>query len=492
MAQLPNPYGPASPIGNSLSELMQTMFNPATSGIDPTKQAYNRAAAAKLRAETDILSGKDAAMSSIGNMTQDMISQSQRAAPTLSLDPTNDVTLPSDAGYFTSRMGDLTSAGTRAGMNPEQIGQLAFQTARQANLPADQVARFSPDFLPLNAGLTIADRDKMIADENVAKTNRATATERAKPHNIGEGDIALFPPGDPRGAGRVAGLPTINTQRGIVARDALAANKMTPVQSRILGGNPTPRNYAAPNGGQGITHDGVTDAQTGQLIPQGSTVFTGQLQAGSMGDLTKATTTQVQKETLAATRFKDLLTRTRTVAAADPTNFGVPGFVKGTAQDVQALANGISTGLGYTNAPQAVSEVRNKIARSGVDPALFSGVFDPALPALESMSDLLVFSAAETLAGQEGRSVSDRDVKMFKQIAGDPRSWMMSQEKYLAKLKVMEDIVDGRMGATQQFVDQNRGGRPAPQRGPQPGAVEDGFRFKGGNPADPNAWERAQ
>lgn len=29
----------------------------------------------------------------------------------------------------------------------------------------------------------------------------------------------------------------------------------------------------------------------------------------------------------------------------------------------------------------------------------------------------------------------------------------------------------------------------APAQGPQPGHVEDGFRFKGGNPADPNAWE---
>lgn len=33
---------------------------------------------------------------------------------------------------------------------------------------------------------------------------------------------------------------------------------------------------------------------------------------------------------------------------------------------------------------------------------------------------------------------------------------------------------------------------PQGQAAPQPGAVEDGYRFKGGNPADPNNWERVQ
>lgn len=33
------------------------------------------------------------------------------------------------------------------------------------------------------------------------------------------------------------------------------------------------------------------------------------------------------------------------------------------------------------------------------------------------------------------------------------------------------------------------GGASAPAAGPQPGMIEQGFRFKGGNPADPHAWE---
>ena len=35
----------------------------------------------------------------------------------------------------------------------------------------------------------------------------------------------------------------------------------------------------------------------------------------------------------------------------------------------------------------------------------------------------------------------------------------------------------------------NENNPPAALQGPQPGAIVDGYRFKGGNPADPANWE---
>ena len=60
-------------------------------------------------------------------------------------------------------------------------------------------------------------------------------------------------------------------------------------------------------------------------------------------------------------------------------------------------------------------------------------------------------------------------------------------QKALTRRQMVEDITVG-LGNMGGLVNQGNG---QPGSGPQPGTVEDGYRFKGGNPADPNSWERA-
>ena len=87
--------------------------------------------------------------------------------------------------------------------------------------------------------------------------------------------------------------------------------------------------------------------------------------------------------------------------------------------------------------------------------------------------------------------------------------------RYLGRFDMRQTVI-AQAGQAKEFIDQQQpkyqvipeggtlvntrdpaalaqvaGQNTAPQGGPQPGAVEDGYRFRGGNPSDPNNWERA-
>lgn len=214
---------------------------------------------------------------------------------------------------------------------------------------------------------------------------------------------------------------------------------------------PTPRNYLAPTGERRITYDGVTDANTRQPLPPGGAIVNAQ---GTPNDVGLRPTVQgkLQEQGVTYNRFDKLLAMTRDAAAKDPTNFGVTGFVKGVLQDVGQLGQNVAVGMGYNGINEALVDAQKRAAASGLHPSLLAGIYDPSLSQLYTLSDLLVFGAAEALASQQGRSVSDKDVQYFKSLVGDPRDWLMSQQKYLAKTDQIKSILDAYKGVNDEAL----------------------------------------
>lgn len=67
---------------------------------------------------------------------------------------------------------------------------------------------------------------------------------------------------------------------------------------------------------------------------------------------------------------------------------------------------------------------------------------------------------------------------------------MQSEEGFLSALKDLESVITAGLARAQQKAQPSTtGGRRGP---PSVGEVQQGYRFKGGNPANPSSWERAR
>lgn len=337
----------------------------------------------------------------------------------------------------------------------------------------------------LNENLSAADALK--SRDTRYGVDQAQITERTKPFAAYDPvtKSPLFLPTD-----KVTATPGIqpilsnaDRQGTLLGENWNNLDTLNPMQRQVLGANPsaesrgTPKNYILPGGQTIITNDGITSAVDGTPLPPGGYLGTVQGSATDTG-VTKAVATDLQSDVIANKKF-DFLVNKGLALTANPQLFGPQGYVRSTLQEINQGLKGISTIIDPdpTKAAAEVNTARQEAMKYGVN---IPELYDPQLQEVETIWGLLVYQGASALAGQENRSVSDKDVQAMRQILGSPQSLFSSAESMKAKLNQARDVVANYDKISREAL-QDQAPVTSPFGGQQPvteGVTKSGNKFK--------------
>ena len=161
---------------------------------------------------------------------------------------------------------------------------------------------------------------------------------------------------------------------------------------------------------------------------------------------------------------------------------------------------------------KALSQVKSTIANiddaiQAIDDGAQTGVIDSMLPSVREASirldNIQNRLGLDVIGNTTFGALSGSELKFALQSAlpdnlppQELRKWLVDKKNAQEKLaRYLEEatIFLGKPGNTvSDFMEMRRGGQSQPDGSvapPEPGAVMDGYRFKGGNPADQNNWE---
>lgn len=170
-----------------------------------------------------------------------------------------------------------------------------------------------------------------------------------------------------------------------------------------------PGSQAAPKNGMAVLPDNsqvpaVQDpqtgrwrhAQTGQDLPASIRVYNTPSPVGTNEQVGvgKTVANNIDQQLIDVAVAKDTAVTLRDMIAKSPASQGAVGWLRGTTQNV--IATGGELGAYFGGGVQQVTDA----IKSGAADASLAGAFDPNIPAIEMMANLLAFQYAKTTTGE--------------------------------------------------------------------------------------------
>lgn len=216
-------------------------------------------------------------------------------------------------------------------------------------------------------------------------------------------------------------------------------------------------------------------AQTGAELPPDIRVFKTPAPVGTSEQVGvgKPVANNIDRQLIDVAVAKDTAVKLRDMIAASPASQGAVGWLRGTTQNVVQTGGELGAYFGG-----GMQEVAAAIA-SGAADANLAGSFDPNIPAIEMMANLLAFQYAKTTTGERLSNEMLRAAKAALGLEG----LTANQASSIARIDMAIKQMESQEGILRNIRTNGVGaGQPAPAAPPTvTGAVPEGI--------DPADWE---
>jgi len=157
---------------------------------------------------------------------------------------------------------------------------------------------------------------------------------------------------------------------------------------------------------------GFVHAQTGERLPDNIQIFNVPTPTGSAEDvgLTNATTSRVQQQIIATEQTLDTARQLRELIANSPASQGLVGSLRGSAQDIMQSGNDLGRYFGGE-----VADVAAAVNKGLMDVGVAAEFFDPSIPAIDMLTNLLAWQYAKSLSGER---VSNEQLRAARDAIG--------------------------------------------------------------------------